>query len=93
MLELFFRNNANNGYTYTALIDRQNQFSIFNFLNLYSGFLASSVDPDQPASSDSVCHTTYAVLHNLVDMRKTCFHMYAKIASNGNFYLLFGENY
>ena len=39
--------------TYTALIDRQNQFSIFSFLNLYSGFLANSVDPDQPAPEEA----------------------------------------
>ena len=38
--------------TYTALIDRQNQFNIFNFLNLYPDFLAKSVDPDQPASEE-----------------------------------------
>ena len=34
----------------------------------------------------------YAVKHNFVDMRATFFHM-LKIASDGNFYLLFGENY
>ena len=47
MLELFFLVTLQ--ITYTALIDRQNQFSIFSFLNLYSGLLANSVDPDQEA--------------------------------------------
>ena len=40
-------------YTYTALKDRQNQFSIFSFLKLHSGFLANSVDLDQPASEEA----------------------------------------
>ena len=34
----------------------------------------------------------HALLHNLVDMRVTCIHL-LKVASDGNFYLLFGENY
>ena len=38
---------------YTALIDRQNQFNIFSFLNLYSGLHANSLDPDQPASEEA----------------------------------------
>ena len=80
MLELFL---VTLQIMYTALIDRQKQFSIFSFLNLYAPFLANSVDPDQPAS---------AVLHNLVHLRATCFHM-LKIASECNFYLHFGENY
>ena len=33
----------------------------------------------------TVCHTTYAVLHSLVDMKMTCFHL-LKVASDGNFY-------
>ena len=41
-----------NQHIYTALIDRQNQFNIYSFLNLYSGFPSNSVDPDQPASSE-----------------------------------------
>ena len=32
----------------------------------------------------------FDMLHNLVHMRATCFHM-LKIASDGNFYLLFGK--
>ena len=51
MLELFFLVTLQ--ITYTTLIDRQNQFSIFSFLHLYSGFLANRVDPDQPASSEA----------------------------------------
>ena len=38
---------------YTALIDRQNQFNIFSFMNLYAGFLANNVDPDQPVSEET----------------------------------------
>ena len=91
MLELFFLVTLQ--IAYTALIYRQNQFSIFSFLNLYSGFLANSVDPDQCRSRIyTVCYTMYDVLHNLAHIRVTCFHM-LKIASDGNFYLLFGENY
>ena len=37
----------------TGLIDRQNQFNIFSFLNLNSGFFENSVDPDQPASEEA----------------------------------------
>ena len=40
-------------YIHSIIIDRQNEFSIFSFLNLYSGFLANSVDPDQPASEEA----------------------------------------
>ena len=32
------------------------------------------------------------MLHSLVDMKMTCFNL-LKVASDGNFYLLFGENY
>ena len=50
MLELFL---VTLQITYTPLIDRQIQFSIFSFLDLYTGFLANSVDPDQPASEEA----------------------------------------
>ena len=53
MLELFLVALQIRKFVYTALIDGQNQFSIFSFLNLFSGFLANSVDPDQPASSEA----------------------------------------
>ena len=69
-------------------------------MNQYLGFFANSVDPDQPASSEAdwsgstlfAIQLIYAVLHSLVDMKMTCFHL-LKVASDGNFYLLFGENY
>ena len=39
----------------------------------------------------TVYHTTkYAVLHNIIDMKMTCFNL-LKVVSDGNFYLLFGE--
>ena len=50
MLELFLETLQ---IAYTTLIDRQNQFSLFSFLNLYTSFLANSVDPDQPASEEA----------------------------------------
>ena len=37
-------------------------------------------------------HATYTVLHSLVDMKMTCFNL-IKVASDGDFHLLFGENY
>ena len=40
----------------------------------------------------NVYHAAYDMLHGLVDMIVTCFHM-LKIASDGDFNLLFGENY
>ena len=43
------------------------------------GFLANQ-DP-------TVYYAAYVMLHDLVDMIVTCFHM-LKIASDGNFYLL-----
>ena len=72
MLELFFLvtlqfENLIDRYTYTALIDRRDQFSIFSFLNLYSGFLANSVDPDQPASGEAGLSgsTLFSIQHML----------------------------
>ena len=95
MLELFL---VTLQITYTAIIDRKKQLSIFSFLNLYSGFLANSVDPDQPAFSEagysgSTLFAIQCILCCIIwFIRATCFHM-LKIASDGNFYLLFGENY
>ena len=38
----------------------------------------------------TVYHAAYVILHSLVDMIMICFHI-LKIASDGDFYLLFGE--
>ena len=74
---------------------------IYYHLNLSEsvfGFLANSADPDQPASCwliriYTVCHIAYVKLHGLVDMSASDVCSLAKILSDGNFYLLFGENY
>ena len=61
----------------------------------YLSFLANSVDPDQSKLADQDLHCLQNSLHCcfcIVDTRVTCFHL-LKIASDGNFYLLFGENY
>ena len=59
-------------------------------------FLANSVDPDQPASEEAGCSgsTQFATCHAAYDVvfAVTCFHL-LKIANDGNFFLLFGENY
>ena len=64
-----------------------------SFLKAHFGYLESSVDPDQPASSEAAGSDTtlffqavYATLHNLE--RVTCIRL-LKIASDNNFNLLF----
>ena len=50
---------------------------IIIFLVFIQGFLANSVDPDQPCNQDpTVYHAAYVMLHGMV----TCFHM-LKIAN------------
>ena len=79
---------------YAALIDRHFQLSEpFIQASLQIVWIQISQFLLKLADQDLHCFLKmYAVLHNLVDMRATCFHM-LKIASDGNFYLLFGENY
>ena len=67
---------------------------------VHVGYFANSVDPDQPASSEAgwsgftlfAWHAIYAILYDLVDFRVICIYM-LKIASDGNFCLLFGKSY
>ena len=40
----------------------------------------------------TVYHAVYVILHGLVDMIMICFHI-LNIASDGDLYLLFGENH
>ena len=65
------------------------------FLNPHSGFLANSVDPDQKASSEAglLGSTLFAIQLMLVCIIWLMYlHHLLKIASDGHFYLLFGEN-
>ena len=65
---------------------------IFRFLCKQCGSRSASFFRSWLIRIYTVCHTTYAVLHSLVDMKMTYFHL-LKVASDGNSYLHFGENY
>ena len=62
------------------------------FLNSHFGYLANSVDPDlqKPTNHDLHCFSSsYLMLHNYeIGKCETCIHL-LKIASDGNFNLLF----